>query len=275
MARKAVPASSRDTPSETHAATTTKKGLVPADLESHLKALVEQFPPQIEPPGADSARPDPLHSARYALKGSSVDAVNLRVAALAKQAEQVKECQRCGLCKGCTQKVFGVGHPDARVVFVGEAPGADEDRLGFPFVGRAGQLLTSMVEKGMGLRREHVYICNVVKCRPPENRTPTTEEIAACHDHLYAQLGVIQPEFIVALGLPAMQTLLNIKDSLGRRRGQFVEIFLSGSEAIGGPTVRCLPTYHPAYLLRVPTDKKKAWDDLKKVMAEMGIPGAT
>ena len=235
---------------------------------------MEQFPPQIEPPGADpQSRPDPVFSARHALKGSPAEVVKLKVEALAEQASQVKKCKRCGLHETCTQKVFGVGHPDTRVVFVGEAPGADEDRLGYPFVGRAGKLLTAMIEKGMGLRREHVYICNVVKCRPPENRTPTTEELAACQDHLWAQLSVIEPQFVVSLGAPATHTLLNTKDALGRLRGQFFEIYLSGSDLTGGPLAKCLPTYHPAYLLRVPTDKKKAWDDLKKVMAEMGIPG--
>lgn len=244
------------------------------DLDKRLKAEMEAFPPEIEPPGAEpDNRPDLLRSARYALKGSPLEVVKLKAEALAQQFEQVKKCKRCELYRECTQKVFGIGHPDTRIVFVDEAPGADEDRIGYPFVGRAGKLLTAMVEKGMGLRREHVYICNVVKCRPPGNRTPTTDEMAVCQDHLWAQLSVIQPEFIVALGLPATQTLLNTKDSLSRRRGQFFEIPLSGSNLTGGPLARCLPTYHPAYLLRYPADKKKAWEDLKKVMAEMGIPG--
>ncbi len=181
---------------------------------------------------------------------------------------------RCALYRDCSRKVFGIGHPDTRIVFVGEAPGAEEDKLGYPFVGRAGKLLTAMVEKGMGLRREHVYICNVVKCRPPENRTPTTDEMAVCQDHLWAQLSVIEPEFVVALGLPATQTLLNTKSSLSRLRGQFYDLHLSGSDLTGGPVAKCLPTYHPAYLLRYPVDKKKAWEDLRKVMAEMGIPGS-
>ena len=248
-----------------------EEDLAPA-VRERLEALMVALPPELEPPGADPKnRPDPIYSAGHALKGSPVEVVKAKAAALARQAEEVKQCKRCGLYQTCRQKVFGIGHPDTRLVFVGEAPGADEDRLGYPFVGRAGHLLTAMVEKGMGLRREHVYICNVLKCRPPENRTPTTDEMAACQDHMWAQLSVIEPEVVVALGLPAMQTLLNTTDPIGRRRGQFYEIHLSGSDLMGGPVAKCLPTYHPAYLLRNPADKKKAWEDLKKVMAAMGI----
>jgi uracil-DNA glycosylase family 4 len=245
---------------------------IPPAVRDRLVALLEQFPPELEPPGADPKnRPDRMYSARHALKGSPAEAVKAKAQALAELASQTRQCERCGLYKTCRQKVFGIGHPDTRIVFVGEAPGADEDRLGYPFVGRAGRLLTAMVEKGMGLRREHVYICNVLKCRPPENRTPTTDEIAACQDHMWAQLRVIEPEVVVALGLPAMQALLNTTDPIGRRRGRFYEIHLSGSDLMGGPVAKCMPTYHPAYLLRNPADKKKAWEDLKKVMAELGI----
>lgn len=246
-----------------------------SDLDARLRAVMQAFPPEIDPPGIEpEARPDPLVSARYALKGSAVQAVKLKAETLAGQAEHVASCTRCGLCKVSTQSVFGIGHPDTRIVFVGEAPGAEEDKTGHPFVGRAGKLLTAMVERGMGLRREHVYICNVVKHRPPENRTPSTDEIAACQDHLWQQLSVIEPEFVVALGAPATHALLSTRESLGRMRGQFFEIHLSGSDLTGGPVARCLPTYHPAYLLRYPADKKKAWEDLKKVMAAMGIPSS-
>lgn len=272
---KKVAKSSPGTPRE-HVSAPVKRNSADSGLDNRVKLLIEQFPPEIEPPGIDpQGRPDLLVSARYALKGSPVDVVKLKVEALARQFEQVKQCQRCGLYnQGCKQKVFGVGHPDTRIVFVGEAPGADEDRIGYPFMGRAGKLLTAMVEKGMKLRREHVYICNVVKCRPPENRTPTTDEITACQDHLWAQLTVIEPEIIVSLGSPATQTLLSTRDPIGRLRGQFFEIHLSGSDLTGGPVAKCLPTYHPAYLLRNPDDKKKVWEDLKKVIAEMGIPGS-
>lgn len=249
-------------------------GPADAELDERLKAVMEAFPPELdEPPGADSAhRPDPVFSARYALKGSPVDVVKLRAESLAQQAEQLKQCKRCGLYKVSTQSVFGIGHPDTRIVFVGEAPGAEEDKTGYPFVGRAGQLLTAMIEKGMGLRREHVYICNVVKHRPPENRTPTTDEMAVCQEHLWLQLSTLEPDIIVALGAPATQTLLSTKGSLGKVRGQTFELNLSGSSVTGGPVAKCVPTYHPAYLLRNPPDKKKAWEDLKKVMTLMNIP---
>jgi len=244
------------------------------ELTERLKAVIREFPPELdEPPGANPEhRPDVIFSARYALKGTPVEVVKLKADALAQQAEQLKECKRCGLYKVSTQPVFGIGHPDTRIVFVGEAPGAQEDRMGYPFVGRAGVLLTAMVEKGMGLRREHVYICNVVKHRPPENRTPATDEMAACQDHLWLQLSVLEPEIIVALGAPAMQTLLSTKSSLGKMRGQAFDIHLSGSDLAGGPVAKCAVTYHPAYLLRNPGDKSKAWDDLKRIMAMLGIP---
>jgi uracil-DNA glycosylase len=245
-----------------------------AEMEERLKAVMQVFTSELdEPPGADpKQRPDPLYSARYSLKGSPVEAVKKKAEALALQAGQLKACTRCGLYKVSTQSVFGIGHPDTRIVFVGEAPGAEEDRTGYPFVGRAGQLLTAMIEKGMGLRREHVYICNVMKHRPPENRTPTTDEMAACQDHLWQQLTVLEPEIVVALGAPATQTLLNMKCSLGKVRGQAFDLCLSGPATTSGPMAKCVPTYHPAYLLRNPPDKKKAWEDLQKVMALMKIP---
>jgi len=243
--------------------------------ERRLKRLLEEFPPDLpEPPGAEPEehRPDVLHSARLILKGSAPEQVRRKAELLAELAEEVKGCQRCGLCGTRTQVVFGVGHPDTKLVFVGEAPGAEEDRMGLPFVGRAGQLLTAMVERGMGLRREHVYICNILKCRPPNNRTPAADEVAACQDYLWRQLQILEPEMIVALGAPAAQTLLGTRDSIGRLRGRFHDVYLSGSAIMGGPVVKCLPTFHPAYLLRNPLDKPKAWDDLKRVMAALGIP---
>jgi DNA polymerase len=184
---------------------------------------------------------------------------------------EVKPCRKCGLHAARTNTVFGVGSPAARIVFVGEAPGADEDATGEPFVGRAGQLLTDMIQKGMGLRREDVYICNVIKCRPPENRTPATDEIAACRDYLWRQIDIIQPEVIIALGAPAAQTLLNTRDAIGRLRGRWHEFYPSGTSLAGEP-IPVMPTYHPAYLLRSPWEKAKAWADLKLVMARLNIP---
>jgi uracil-DNA glycosylase len=185
--------------------------------------------------------------------------------------QEVKPCVKCGLAKTRTKTVFGVGSPAARILFVGEAPGADEDASGEPFVGRAGKLLTDMIEKGMGLRREDVYICNVLKCRPPNNRTPASDEIAACKDYLLRQIEIIHPELIIALGAPAAQTLLGTRDGIGHLRGRFHDFYPSGSSLIGEP-VPLLPTFHPAYLLRSPGEKVKAWADLKLAMAKLGIP---
>ena len=184
---------------------------------------------------------------------------------------EVKPCVRCGLAKTRTKTVFSVGSPAARILFVGEAPGHDEDVSGEPFVGRAGKLLTDMIEKGMGLRREDVYICNVLKCRPPNNRTPAADEIAACKDYLLRQIEIIRPELIIALGAPAAQTLLGTRDGIGRLRGRFHDFYPSGSSMIGEP-IPLLPTFHPAYLLRSPGEKTKAWADLKMAMAKLGIP---
>ena len=185
--------------------------------------------------------------------------------------DEVKTCAKCGLAATRTKTVFGVGSPAARIVFVGEAPGHDEDVSGEPFVGRAGKLLTDMIQKGMGLRRQDVYICNVLKCRPPENRTPATDEVVACRDFLWRQLEIIHPEVIIALGAPAAQLLLDTREGIGRLRGRFHEFYPSGSALIGDP-VPLMPTYHPAYLLRSPGEKAKAWSDLKMVMARLGIP---
>jgi len=185
---------------------------------------------------------------------------------------QVKGCRKCGLSETRTQTVFGQGHPAARVVFVGEAPGFEEDRQGLAFVGKAGQLLTRMIA-AMGLTREEVFICNVLKCRPPENRTPAADEIAACSPYLHEQLAIIQPEVIVALGAPAAQTLLQTRESMSRLRGRFHDYYPSGL-AMGGAAIPVMPTFHPAYLLRSPHEKAKAWEDLQKVMAVLGLPRA-
>ena len=185
--------------------------------------------------------------------------------------DHARECTKCHLSETRTQVVFGQGDPSARLVFVGEAPGFEEDRQGIAFIGRAGQLLTAMIEKGMGLSREDVYICNVLKCRPPNNRTPSTDEIAACSPYLLQQLQIIQPEVIVALGAPAAQTLLDTRDGIGRLRGRFHDFYPSGLPMSGEP-VPLMPTYHPAYLLRSPGEKRKAWEDLKLVMERLDLP---
>lgn len=184
---------------------------------------------------------------------------------------QVKSCTKCGLHAGRNKTVFGQGSATARIVFVGEAPGFEEDRTGLAFVGRAGEQLTKMIVGGMGLKRDDVFICNVIKCRPPDNRTPAADEIAACSPYLFEQLRTIRPEVIVALGAPAAQTLLGTRDSIGRLRGRFHDFYPSGSPMIGEPTP-LMPTFHPAYLLRSPWEKAKAWEDLKLVLARLGLP---
>lgn len=193
---------------------------------------------------------------------------------------EVKSCAKCGLHAGRTKTVFGVGSPAARVMFVGEAPGFNEDQQGFPFVGEAGNLLTKMIEAGMGLNRDDVYICNVIKCRPPNNRTPAPDEIHACKDYLYRQIRIIRPEVIVALGAPATQTLLETKLGITKLRGQWHEFRVpaargdaseaSGDEAL--PPIPLMPTFHPAYLLRSPSEKGKAWEDIQQVMQRLGLP---
>ena len=187
-------------------------------------------------------------------------------ARLAELGEQVRTCQKCGLHRTRTNTVFGVGNPNARLVFVGEAPGYHEDQKGEPFVGKAGALLTDII-KAMQLRREDVYICNVLKCRPPENRDPAPEEAMACSSYLFGQLQAIQPEIIVTLGLPAVRALLETTSSLGRLRGRFHDFRLDPD----GPPIKVMPTYHPAYLLRSPREKGKTWEDMKMVMTELGI----
>lgn len=171
----------------------------------------------------------------------------------------IGDCRRCKLWPGRTHLVFGVGNPNARLMFIGEGPGRDEDLQGEPFVGRAGQLLTDIITKGMGLRREDVYIANVVKCRPPENRNPEPDEVASCEPFLKKQIDLVRPEIIVALGKFAVQTLLQSKVPITRLRGNW--------HSYHG--IKLMPTFHPAYLLRNPGDKKLVWDDIKKVIKEL------
>jgi uracil-DNA glycosylase len=177
--------------------------------------------------------------------------------ALQRVRADLGDCTRCKLHGlGRRQIVFGVGNPHAALMFIGEAPGRDEDIKGIPFVGRAGQLLTKMIE-AIGLRREDVYIANVIKCRPPENRNPEPDEVAACEPFLFRQVETIDPTVIVALGTFAAQALLKTQDSISRLRGRVYKY--RGAQLI--------PTFHPAYLLRSPDRKRDAWEDLKKAKA--------
>jgi len=221
-------------------------------------------PPPAEPPVAHEM---PTASRAPAVVSSgAVAATNDRVAALAVIQREVAACTQCSeLASTRTQTVFGVGNPAARLCFLGEAPGADEDRQGEPFVGRAGQLLTRIIE-ACGFRRQEVYILNVLKCRPPGNRTPLPHEVHNCRGFLNRQLAVIRPEFICCVGSVAAQTLLETDVTIGRLRGKIHQY--------QGIPVVC--TYHPAYLLRNPAAKKDTWDDMKMLLRQMGIepPGA-
>jgi len=179
---------------------------------------------------------------------------------LERTRQDLGECTRCKLHRHRTNIVFGVGNAKAQLVFVGEGPGHDEDVQGLPFVGRAGRLLTQMIE-AMGLKREDVYICNIIKCRPPENRTPEKDEIANCSPFLVRQLSVIAPRAIVCLGSVATQCLLGTNKSISHLRGQWFDYH----------GARLMATYHPAYLLRNPNAKGEVWTDLKKVIALLGL----
>jgi DNA polymerase len=183
------------------------------------------------------------------------------VALLQPLAHEVSGCIKCRLSKTRKQTVFADGSPGARIMFIGEAPGADEDAQGVPFVGRAGQLLTRMIEDGMGLPRSSVYIANVLKCRPPENRNPEPDEIAACRGYLERQIDLVKPEVIVALGKFAAQFLLETDEGITRLRGKW-GIYRD---------IPVMPTLHPSYLLRQPVLKKEAWEDLLAVLARLGI----
>ncbi|MFQ5681839.1 MAG: uracil-DNA glycosylase family protein [Candidatus Binatia bacterium] len=176
----------------------------------------------------------------------------------------VGDCHRCKLAPGRTHLVFGVGNPHAEVMFVGEGPGRDEDIRGEPFVGRAGQLLTDIITKGMGLKREDVYIANVIKCRPPNNRNPEPDEVESCGPFLIKQIDVIRPKVIVTLGKFASQTLLKSKVPIMRLRGNWQDYH----------GIRLMPTLHPAYLLRNPGDKRLVWEDIKKILNELSAPVA-
>ncbi len=186
--------------------------------------------------------------------------------------EDLGECTRCPLHKGRTHIVFGVGDPTAELMFVGEGPGADEDEQGEPFVGRAGQLLNNMI-KAMGLQREQVYIANIVKCRPPGNRTPEREECDTCSPFLMRQIVVVKPKVIVALGATAAKTLLAMSSSMAQLRGRFYDFKPVGVRSNDPNWQGCklAVTYHPAFLLRDPRQKGEAWKDLQMVMRELGL----
>jgi DNA polymerase len=196
-------------------------------------------------------------------------------AALMAVRQELGDCKRCPLHQlGRKQIVFGVGNAEAELMFVGEGPGADEDAQGEPFVGRAGQLLNNMIV-AMGLRREDVYIGNVVKCRPPQNRTPEREECETCSPFLMRQIAVVRPKIIVALGAVAARTLLGMNDSMAKLRGRIYDFSPAlpkhAPERAAEFSTKLAVTYHPAYLLRDPRQKKEAWLDLQMVMRYLGL----
>jgi uracil-DNA glycosylase len=181
---------------------------------------------------------------------------------LAALREFIGECTRCKLAPLRTNLVFGVGNPQADLMFIGEGPGAEEDLRGEPFVGRAGQLLTDIIERGMGMTRAEVYICNVIKCRPPENRNPEPDEVAACEPFLFRQIDLVRPRVIVGLGTFAVQAVLKLKTPISKLRGNWHEV----------RGIKMMPTFHPAYLLRNPGDKRLVWSDIQQVMKALGKP---
>ena len=209
-----------------------------------------------EPEAAPSGRKAAPSGRKAAPSGRKAAPSGAKAAALAAVREELGDCQRCGMCERRKNIVFGEGSPEARVVFVGEGPGADEDRTGRPFVGKAGELLTRMIE-GLEWRRDDVYICNIVKCRPPGNRDPQPDEVSTCRPFLEQQLSVIQPKVIVTLGRPAASTLLGRSVAITKLRGNWQE--WNG--------VPLMPTLHPAYVLRQYTleTRQAVWDDLRAV----------
>ena len=221
-----------------------------SSLEQYQAAGIQVLPAATREAAVDA--PDAGVATGHGEAGAAVSLPRLR--------EILGECRRCKLSQGRTRIVYGVGNPDAEVLFVGEGPGRDEDLQGEPFVGRAGQLLTDIITKGMKLRREDVYIANVVKCRPPQNRDPEPDEVASCEPFLIRQIELVKPRVIIALGKFAAQTLVRSAAPISRLRGQWHDYH----------GIRLMPTFHPAYLLRNPGDKRLVWEDIKSVLRELG-----
>jgi len=230
-------------------------------LESLARAGVTHLPKARRRSPAEPARPAVQAAATPPAGRVEPAGGGERDAALAVLRDEVAGCARCReLAAGRTQTVFGSGRPDARLVFFGEAPGADEDSSGVPFVGRAGQLLTKIIE-ACTLSRDDVYIMNVLKCRPPGNRPPQPDEVANCRGYFERQLEIIRPEFICCLGASAARALLETEETIGKLRGRW---FTHG-------TAQVICTYHPSYLLRNPAAKREVWEDMKILMGRMGV----
>ncbi len=218
-------------------------------------------------PGASLPEPQPKPEGQVSPPATSADAKRKAAELEAIDANEVSGCTKCGLCKGRNKTVFGEGDPDADLFFIGEGPGAEEDKQGRPFVGRAGELLTKMIT-AMGLTRQDVFIGNIVKCRPPGNRAPMADEVDACLDYLIRQLRIIQPKVIVTLGNPATHTMLNTTVGITRLRGQWQSLPMLDADLAG---IKVMPTFHPAFVLRQYTrdNRQKVWSDLQEVMREL------
>jgi DNA polymerase len=228
---------------------------------------------EVKPPGAVAAGAGSAPGAAVA-PGATAGRDRARAQALLDEilARYERDAPHQHFVTAHTKIVFGDGDPCARLMFIGEAPGVDEDRIGRPFVGRAGQLLDKMIV-AMGLSREQVYIANVLKTRPPNNATPTLEEARLCAPYLFDQIAAVRPEVIVTLGLPATRLLLGTEQSMSSLRGRWAEFSYLGSDLAPPLTVPVMPTYHPAFLLRAytPENRRKVWSDLQRVMERLGL----
>jgi DNA polymerase len=233
---------------------------VKSPAQSQARTNLFGSEPEAQSLAAEGLSPKPTVPS-FSAPPLSGDEKKHRLAAM--NENEVRGCTKCRLCEQRTHTVFGEGDVDAKIFFIGEGPGETEDQTGRPFVGRAGELLNKMIA-GMGLKREQVYIANIVKCRPPGNRVPAPDEVATCTPYLERQLEIIRPIAIVTLGLPATQYMLQTKNSMGRLRGQWHK----------WRDIKLMPTYHPAYVLRNPTYETRAavWSDLKQVLTELGLP---
>jgi uracil-DNA glycosylase len=233
-------------------------------IHDFYRRPVEELPESAPTELTEAAEPVAAGERGPSLSNSPSPVVQDKPAALKAIREDLGDCTRCRLHKGRKNLVFGVGNANADIMFVGEGPGADEDEQGEPFVGRAGQLLNNMIS-AMGIQRQDVYIANIVKCRPPSNRTPERDECDTCSPFLLRQIEVIRPKVIVALGAVAAKNLLAVNDSMANLRGRWYDFRSS----------RLVVTYHPAFLLRDPRQKKEAWKDLQMVMTYLGLKAKT
>jgi len=248
-------------------------GLASVDLSDSAEVLIQPEPREEMSPRRSAAAAQAPPESMFEVLTPRPETASDPLEALKLIREDLGDCTRCRLAKqGRKQIVFGVGDPRAELMFIGEAPGADEDQQGEPFVGRAGQLLTNMIG-AMGLKREQVYIANIIKCRPPNNRTPERDECETCSPFLMRQIASIKPRVIVALGAVAARTLLTINDSMSNLRGHWYEFAPTGvrSNDTSWTGAKLAVTYHPAFLLRDPRQKKEAWKDLQMVMTELGL----